>query len=213
MNKKQENKYSMYQATKKALDEYTSVWSGVAIMGNVLHPKFKDIIEQIRINNVKQELDTTGVAKSKQKLKEDVASKAVAVGSLLAAYASIEGNDELYAKVNYPVSDITGVRDNYAVSRAKIILEKGIEFMPDMDDYGLTQGHLDKLSIVINSFEQKIQTPRLEINFKSEATAALVELFKDADKLLKEQMDKVLKQFDGTEFYMVYTKARVIVDL
>lgn len=81
--------------------------------------------------------------------------------------------------------------------------------------YGIVAESLTNLNKEIDDFEGLVAKPRSGIVARSTATARLIDLFKETNELLREQLDKlmlVLKESYPT-FYNEYKAARIIVDL
>lgn len=210
----QENKLSMYFSTQKVVNKYNSIWSGapafVTIFGN-----FETAIQDIQDTRLVQEGEITGVTVDKAEAKEAAISAGLEIATAVFAYASVNNNNTLKAKVDYSPSDLRRSRDTVLIDRLQVIHDEANGVIGALGDYGIDATDLTDFQSAIDAYENVVQDPREAIGDRASATAALVTLFDDADKLLKEQLDKLMEQYKAPnkKFYAQYFNARIIVDL
>jgi hypothetical protein len=74
-------------------------------------------------------------------------------------------------------------------------------------------GNLSDLQTAIDDYQQKLTSPRNAVTQRAARGAALNNLFKQANDILRSQLDKVAVQFKSSaeDFFVVYKKNRAIV--
>lgn len=214
MTDRQENKLSMYAAVIQVCTDYTLTWTPLAAFGTVF-TNFTNTTQTITNTRITQESVTTGVAKDKATLRENMADLALKVGKAVVAYASVNNNNALLDKVNYSRSQLLSVRDTISADRCRVIHTEATAVLADLTDYGVDAPLLTDLDTAISDYSIAITTPRTAITTRKTSTSELKTLFAEADKILKKQMDTLMEMFkaDAPTFYTNYFNARVIVDL
>ncbi|KKN10305.1 hypothetical protein LCGC14_1037880 [marine sediment metagenome] len=214
MTDPQENKLSMYISVQTVVNKNDTVWSGLPAFVTAFG-EYEGMIQDIQNTRLVQEGDITGVPKDKAQAKEAAIQKALEVSTAVYAYAAKNNNNTLKEKVNYSPSDLRRSRDTVLIDRLQVIHNEANNIVGDLGDYGIDANDLTDLQGLIDAYENLVEEPRAAITNKSEATAALVSLFKQGDALLNEQLDKLMEQFkeDNGKFYTQYFNARIIIDL
>jgi len=199
MTKEQENKMSMFVNVQKVTNFHNEVWkdhSGFVMLFKI----YEDYIERIRQISMVQEGQITGVTKDKAKMRELMAEKGHKVETAVFAYASFSGNNKLQDRVSYTLSDLKYCRDTAVVDMLNVILTAGKQYLPELELFGIVQSDIDELESLIQNYSLTAEDPRQAITNRSRATAELKSALKEADKILKEQLDKVLFQFKEISF-------------
>lgn len=213
MNKKQTNKLAMYLAVQQVCKKHQTVWNGLPIAVN-LFAEFEAKIREIQGAARKQEEVQKGIREDKQALRGTLADKLEVIVSALTAYAHINQNHELAAKVRYQPSEFKW-RDKEVIfkEKAEIVLDQAQQHLSQLADYGITDTHLAALTSDIDAFAVKLGAPRAAITARKEATTSIEQLVKHVDELLKNKFDHLMVQFKADPFYATYVSARTIVDL
>jgi len=214
MTDKQENKRSMYIAVQKVCNKFNSVWSGLPAFVTAFGD-FETTIADIDIQRQIQEGKITGIAENKSKEEEEMRQATIEIAAAVFAYASKIGDNELKEKVNYTPSDLIRSRDTILKDICQTIHDEANAVIAELADYGKTPADLKKQQNEIDDFADILAKPRTAIGTRATATSKLVELFQQGDALLKDQLDKLLVNFQTSnpEFYNQYNNARIIVDL
>lgn len=214
MTDRQENKLSMYATVIQVCNANNAAWSGLTAFANAF-TNFSNATQAISDTRITQETITTGIAQDKTALRERMATLAQRVGSAVAAYASVTSNNELRNKVNYTFTDLLRTRDTISADRCRVIYTEANAVVADLTDYGVDATMLTELDAAITAYSAIIVSPRTAISIRKTSTAELKALFKQADDVLKNQMDLLAKMFmdSAPTFYSNYLNARVIVDL
>ena len=214
MTDRQENKLSMYLATNAVLGANNTTWAGVPAFV-ISQGLFNDKISAISKARQIQETETTGVTEDKAQAREAAVVKATVVAAGVFAYASFEDNNTLKEQVNYSPSELRRSRDTILADRLRLIFNTANDNAAAILDYGISAADLIELDDLTTAYEELLQSPRQAIGERSTAKQELEQLFTDGDKILKEQIDKLMELYRTTEvtFYNKYKSARVIIDL
>lgn len=213
MNDTQEDKLGMYFSVVSTCEKNAAVWQGlpafVAAFG-----EFSEHVDAIRDTAEGQQTGIAGNTREKNRARKALADKAYPLGTAIQAWALVSGNGGIADRVHFAYSDYFYLRDTEAETRARIILAEGTTHLADLADYGVTQAKLDALSDAADAYHAALTAPRSAITDRSAATAALLEYFAAADKVLKERMDKLVPILasDTPKFGTDYANARIIVD-
>lgn len=214
MNTNEINKLNSHESTDKVLDKYYPVWSPVLAISETV-TGFKGLVSQIRSMGAERAIVTTGLTQTKAEKREQMIDLALIWAGSGFAYATKQKDQTLKAVFNYSFSDLTGGADNTVLDRCQAIHNQLVKLLPVMADYQLTQTDLDEFLDAIREFKDAIGEKGSSKGTKVANTRQLKQLFREADDLLKNQLDKLVLRFKKTnpEFYNSYTNARKVVDL
>lgn len=214
MNAKDANRYRMWVSVRGTLashednNTWTAVPALVAAVGEL------DTIAA----NVAAQLEVTvlpeGAAVSKATALKTLAGSAHEVAAAIHAYATEIEDDELAAKVDFSLSDLTEGRPASVIARVNGIVALAMEHLEDLADYQVTQAKLTALKKKVETFEKSAHKPRLSVARKSAANKAVPRLLRQGQKILARRVDRLMVPFRASapEFYAEYKTARKIVD-
>jgi hypothetical protein len=202
----------MYRATENFCGENASiVASNVAF--EAAFNQFKANIASIVAAGQTDTVPLTGIAVDKNVLKQALCERAAETAALIYAYAATVGNNTLKAEVDFPVSDLTRMREDALPLRCQSIHDAGENHLPQLADYGITSATLGTLQGAINSYTAETPKPRTAISQRKTTTANLVALFEETDALLRDRLDKLVLIFKAAhpDFVKTYESTRRIV--
>ena len=203
----------MYLAVRGICNEHNGVWNGLQAFADAV-TALENTINRIHDARAIQEGKITGVTADKQQEKEEMIAHTVRIAKGVYAYASVTGNNTLKGRVDYSPSALKRARDTELRDICQVIHDAANEHIGNLGDYGIDAAALAELQTEINDFATILTSPREAIVTRAEATARLVDWFKQGDSILKDRMDPLAEQFKGDgSFYNLYQGARVIVDL
>lgn len=213
MTDHQEDKLSMYITVQKICNAKKSIWSELPAFVDIFG-KFENIISDIYTQHQIQKKNITGITENKHKEEIEMMAITLDIAAAVYAYAASVGDDELRDSVNYSPSNLRNARDTVLKDICQSIHDAANGVVTELDDYGVTPEILEKQQKEIDDFVEILAKPRTAINKRATATAYLKELFKQADNLLKHQLDKLMITYRirEPEFYNNYRYARRIVD-
>ena len=214
MTSDQENKLTMYLTVEKDCDANEDIWSNMPGFVDTFG-RFKNLISEIKTQQEIQKGKTTGITKSKQREEDEMIQATILTASAVRAFASIIGDDKLMSKVNYSPTNLMRLRDTDLRAVCQTIHDAAKSFISQLADYGVTPEDLEKLQKEINDFSEMIAEPRSAIGTRATATTKLEELFKQADTLLRDQLDMLMVNYKSShpKFYNKYRSSRMIVDM
>lgn len=212
MTSQQENQLSMYYVLQTFCQANTPIWEN----DKPFNRSYKEfaaqlpLIEQYRNT---QTQNTSGLAKNKSNKREEVIEQAYFVANRLQSYATVEKNDELLAKVNYPRSVFVQYRDTNLIGLCQAILEQAQIHLNALEEYSVKAETLTNLQIAIQAYQDDLGKPRSAQANTKVATDALKKLFLDTNTLLTSRLDKDVEVFrvSHPDFYQQYFNARRIV--
>jgi len=139
----------------------------------------------------------------------------VEIAAAVFAYASKINDNELKQKVNYTPSDLRNSRDTILKDICQTIHNEANAVVANLADYGKTPADLAQQQQEIDDFAAILAKPRTAIGTRATATTRLVALFQQGDDLLKNQLDKLMVNYQTSEpkFHNQYQNARIIIDL
>lgn len=129
------------------------------------------------------------------------------------AFADKSGNPTLAARVRFSRSAVSTGSSNAVVARVQDFIDAATENLDSLGDHGVTTEKLKALKQALKAFDAVRALPRNAIGAGAAATKALERLFPQADRLLENQVDRLVWQFRAStpEFYDKYQTARSIV--
>lgn len=213
MNDRQEDKLGMYLSVAACCKKHGPTWQTLPAFV-AAYDEFAGHVDAIQETAESQETGITGATRDKNTAQSVLAEAAYPVGTAVVAWATVEGNNQLVARVHHPRSDYYRRRDTEVESIGRTVLAAATENLADLADYGVTQAKLDTLSAAIDTYHAALTAPRSAITDRSVATAALAEYFDAADTVLKGRMDRLVPILASAapEFGTDYENARIIVD-
>jgi hypothetical protein len=130
-------------------------------------------------------------------------------------YANVLGNNKLADSVFYSADQLNRCRDTILVDRLELVHNIVTNHIDDLSDYGIVQNDLDELKVLTENFIALCEDPREAITNRARATSQLGELFKKADSLLKQRLDKLIVLFKSgqADFWQQFKNARKIINL
>lgn len=214
MDQSKMNRKHMIEATVTYLDGNATTWQSVAKIGEV-----KNTLENINRaidDAAEQQADSkVTIGKSKLVLKRKICEKADIVNDIVEVYAVINNDNNLAEKMAASASDLFKMKNDDMLRRVKQIIDSAIGLQePLAADYGLNAEQVSDLKADYDQFLVLNGQPR-EYQIKSSmATQSLEDLFSEANNLLANQLDNLIKIFKRRDanFYYGYLKARMVVD-
>lgn len=214
MNKRQENRLSMFYVVKRTLEENNAIWSGTPAIvtakaeydGNV-----KALEEALEV----QLRDIRGHAVDKRNAEEAMIAETLDVSGKVMAYATANGDEALAEAMNIVPSELRRYRDSLVAQRCQDVHDSANGVLASLADYGVDAAKLTVFQALINAYLAENTAPRLAITARKNATAVIEELVEGTLTMLNRRMDPLMQGFANThpEFHRKYTDARIIVDL
>lgn len=213
MDSRQGAKFNMYNVVITRCDDNIAVVDLNIAFKNAF-TGFKALVAQIGANAQKTGVVLKGIASDKIVSKENMCARAAKTGGLIYAYAAKTGNNKLKQAVNFSKTDLMRLKDGEIASVCQNIHDAGVENKAALSDYGVTNEKLADLQASIDGYTGEVAKPRSAIIDRKVTKAQTKDLFKQADAILVEQMDKLIEDFSDTNpaFVAEYNAARIIID-
>jgi len=213
MKAAQESKLNMYRATQMYCADNATIVGTVPAFSTALN-SFNVKVSAIMAAARQEDLVTKGITIDKSQARKTLCQLTADIAAPVFAYASATSNNQLKQEVNFSYSDLYKTKDDILVPRCQNIKDLAAQNIRAMAAYGLTEASLNALQTEIDNYQAKVPTPRNSAAQKKTIRANIKNLFKEADTVLKEQMDKTLAGFKATnpDFVSTYKANRVIID-
>jgi Carboxypeptidase regulatory-like domain len=213
MNKNQNAKFKMYRATEKHCDDNTEITKNMPAFVAAFN-NFKAIITEINDTTQAKSVILRGIAIDKNESRQSLGSKVTEIAGLIFAFASATGNNTLKQEVNVSETKLLQHNEERFVSRCQNVYAKGLENVALLADYGITNQTLENLKSLIDDYLAKSPNTRNATGNRKTLNSNLTALFKKADTVLKEQIDKLIIVFraEHPDFVKTYEANRIIID-
>lgn len=213
MNSKLESKLKMYRAVEQHGNENPTIVALNLAFSDAFN-RFKAKIAAIATNAQQNETVLTGIAEDKSTFKQALARRAADIASVIYAYAIGTSNNTLKQEVNFSYSTLVKSRDNELAPRCQNIHDKAAANLADLADYGIKAADLTSLQVAIDDYQAQSPKTRAAASQRKTTGDNLNQLFKEADAILRDEMDKLIITFKPThpDFVKTYESNRIIVD-
>jgi hypothetical protein len=212
MKTTEHNRLNMVASTSGVIEKYNTVWKD--------HEAFTEGVDALTETEaaIKYQIliaEGNPGASDLKDLTLKALSKSVneVIGATL-SYAKKVADPELAAKVNYSPTDVVAGKASEVVTRCTKIYNAASEVADELVKYGITTAKLTALNKKIDAFDKVKVAPRQSQVEKSAATQLLTQLVSEAVRILRDDLDGLMVQFQDANpnFYAEYFAARVIVD-
>ena len=213
MNATQESKLNMYRATQKHCTDNAAIVATVPAFQTTLNA-FNVKVSAIIAATQQEDLVTKGITVDKSEAKKSLCRLTTDIAAPIFAYASASANNKLKQEVNFSYSDLLRTKDDVMAPRCQNIKDLATANLAALASYGLTAAGLTALQTEIDTYQAKVPTPRNSAAQKKTIRENLKKLIKEADTVLKEQMDKTVVGFKAAhpDFVSTYKANRIIID-
>ena len=213
MNATQESKLNMFRATQKHCNDNPTIVSTIPAFqtaAGTLNTTIASIIATAQ----QEDLITKGITIDKAEAKKTLCRLAADIAAPIVAYAAATKNNKLLKEVNFTHSDLIRTKDDELAPRCQNIYDAAKANESALRDYGITTTTADTLLTTINNYQAKVPDPRNAAAQKATIRANLKNLIKEADQILKLQMDKTVPAFKAAnpDFVSSYKANRIIID-
>ncbi len=211
MKKTLSAKLNSYLALQSLLIESKDIVASVPALQEAIDALVEFILE---INlNAKIQASPSGAARAKREALKALGDAAYGVAGGVLAYADNSDDAILAARVRFSRSAVSAGSGNAVVARVQDIVDAATENLDALGDHGVAIGKLNALKQALKAYDAVRALPRNAIGAGAAATKALNRLFPQVDRLLDNQIDRLVWQFRAStpEFYDKYQTARSIV--
>ena len=202
----------MASAVQQVIIYYAALWAGY-LPFETTNSDFDKILEDIDANaEIKQQL-TKGYTKEKDVKRRKMAAIVSIISKKIGAWATARGDVALAKLMKISKTNMLYVRASKSLYYGEQVVDAlGRMSAAEKTAYAITAA--DELLLITNvlEFKKAMTLPREITVNKKTATSNLKKLFAEMESLLKDQMDGLMMNYDGTEFFEKYNNARIIVN-
>ena len=215
MTKREENVFTMY----KAVDTLIGTIDGRDLESleafDPARTRFSEAVTAIETKDIEYMSMTAGKALSKENIGEELCESIYEIGSALSLYAMSVGNVELKERVKFSKTELRRLRDTDLVRKGKEVNELAVTNGTSLGSYGITAERITAFGVMVNDYDAKLGDKEVSFADKTAARQELKDLFKAADTILKDEIDRYMEIIGGNspDLYNQYKSARVIKDL
>lgn len=213
MNSSQEAKLNMYHAVISHSDANPLITATVPAF-DAMMAALKIKVDSIDSTVQQEALVISGVAADKKFLREILAQQAYKLAAAVFAYASSINNHTLKEEVDFSTTELLRHKDDELAPTCRNIHDAANANLAALAGYGITAPVLASFDGLIDQYAAVVPAPRNAAALRKTYAETLKTLFKDADNMLKNMLDKVAVQFiaGNLEFYNTYKNNRIIID-
>jgi hypothetical protein len=213
MTKKFLNKLRMMKAVLALLMSNLSVWEMIPDVVNDVD-ELKLTVDEIEATQMLTSTELTGQSDEKETVQAKLIRMILSISSALMARADRTSHEVLAAKVNFSESALRSQRDQEQVVTGRRIAKLAEENLEGLTSSGITIDQVTALRELTDQFEALLPVNRISVAERKAANARLKTLFKQADKLLKNRLDRMMVRYETEDpaFYAAYENARMILD-
>lgn len=212
MNKKQENRFSMYLATVDFCDLNTDITTPLPNFSTNL-TNLKTTCDRIHLISETQAADTSGTTAGKNDYRENLIVSGADTARKLTAFAKLSKNQKLLKEISFTESDLRHLPDTILADTVKLIYDRAQANLASLDTYLITVETQTVLLQAITNYKLVLASPRVEKVSQVQATKQLAELFVAGDEALA-NMDAVVEivRLTQVNFYAGYKLARKVIE-
>ncbi|HLK27156.1 MAG TPA: carboxypeptidase-like regulatory domain-containing protein [Puia sp.] len=213
MNKTYEARLNMFDAVNAFCNDNPIITATVPAFQDTL-TDFQSIVDSIHSTAYLEAGVIKGITADKKELRLSLCEAAANLASVVYSYASSTDNNELKEKANFSVSSLKKMKDGMLASVCINIEGIANDNLAALADYGITAASLNDFDDQIKIYVGKASSPRNAVSQRASYSKTLKSLSKQANDLLKNQLDKIAVQFkkDYPDFYATYANNRIIVN-
>jgi len=213
MTTRNESKLNMYDAVISFCNNNASVTASIPAFQSAL-TNFQSTVAGIHSNAQLEANIITGHTASKADLKQTLATAAANLAALVYAYAIDAKDSVLRERVNIVPSEFKKFKDEMLIAACSNIRDAANANIAELAPYGITASSITDLQTAIDAYAAKISSPRNAVSQRASYSKAITALFKQADGILKKQLDKMALNFQAAniDFYNTYKSNRTIID-
>lgn len=213
MTKKLWNKLRMIKAVLALLMSNLNVWKMIPDVVNDVN-ELKLTVDEIEATQLLISTEIMGQSDEKETMQETLIRMILSISSALMARADRISNEVLAAQVNFSESTLRGQPDQQQVATGRQVANLAKGNLEGLISSGITIDLITALQEQADQFEALLPINRVSLAERKAANARLKVLFKRADKLLKNGLDRMTGRYETEDpaFYAAYESARMILD-
>lgn len=214
MNKREENKFTMYQGIKDLLTENQSSVATIPAFEESFQI-FQTLLSQIAEKDQKYQNISVGAAEKKNQAEDELIDTVVAASSALRVFARRQRDEDLKKSSKVTPTGLKRMRDSELLTKAQNIFETISQRQTDLERFGITEEFVSDFKTKLESFDAALGSKESRVAESKSTRQELGEDFDMTDEVLYEELDgmiELIKKADP-EFYNRYQAGRTIKDI
>ncbi len=213
MNKRQENKLTMYEGLLTLLQANSDKTQTVGGFTEAVN-EFNTVITDLKTKSIEADGVSVGKTSVKWVAEDALVAALLPVCSALFIYGRKQGIIEIKERVDITEGKLRAMRDTEFASFGNAVAEMAETNAKEIGVYGITPEKIADLKAKAQAYNSAIGAKESSVADRKGARGSMNELFDRADELLNEELDRFIEMLRpaDTELYNKYFAARIIKD-
>lgn len=173
----------------------------------------KQLLADIEATNSRRAEKLGGVTSKKQQHRDELASQALAIASVIRSYATDQQDPKLKLGMTFTFSELRFAGDTGLNEHCNNILARARELGTVLEAYGINEDKLKQFQLSLNQYTESKVQPRSQLAERKDAGKQVKEMMRMLNTLFVDKLDAMMLLFKTThrEFYGQYLAKRAIV--
>jgi hypothetical protein len=213
MNKRQENKFTMYEGVLTFFRTNTETVNSVQMLKDSVDG-FGSTVAALRLKSTEVSNASTGKTAVKSQAEDDLVSILLPVAAGLFVFAKKQNNAELKEKAKLTESHLRTVRDTELASKGDMIASLADGHVADLVPAAITEAMIADLKAKVQAYRNALGARESSVAERMGARTTMEDLFVKVDGILEEEINPAMEliRASKTQFYNEYFALRLIKD-
>ncbi len=213
MNKRQENKLTMYEGLLTLLQSNSAKTQSIGGFANAA-TELSTIVAGLKAKSTEVDSATVGKVATKYSAEDALVAALLPACSALYVFGRKQNNAEIKERANVTEAKLRSLRDTELASFGNAIAELSAANVQGVVPFGITTEKIAELKTKAEAYSDAIGARESSVADRKGARGSMSDLFDKADELLNEEFDRYMELLrpTETELYNKYFSARVIKD-
>lgn len=161
-----------------------------------------------------RQMNRQGIIASKKQYLAQISHQALAISSAIVTYASANKDNGLKETMTFTSSELSYTSIQQLGARVSNILSTAKNLREELKKYGISDEVLTGFARLVEQYLPSANLPRINTNNRKNAREQVIELLKQLQEQMDNQIDKLMVQFrlSHPEFYNKYLISRTVVN-
>ncbi len=211
MTGKQKTKLAMYESVITHCDMNSSTITAIPVFETVLN-ELKELISTIHSKASEEQHNIKGLAVLKSAHRQQLIHAGLNLAGSVFVYATTINDEDLKRQFKLNYSELNRLKDASLGPACEFIIRTVIDLKNELTPFGISDANICAAQTALSEYEGSVMAPRNAINDRVAVSGSIKELFKSADQVLKDRMDRLAVQFNNIDvtFYETYKRTRSI---
>jgi len=214
MNKRQENKLTMYEGLLALLQSNIAKFQSIGGVADAV-TELSVIVTGLKAKSTEADSATVGKATTKYSAEDALVAALLPTCSALYIFGRKQNNAEIKERANVTEAKLRAMRDTELASFGNAIAELSTANVQGVVPFGITAEKIAELKTKADAYSAAIGARESSVADRKGARGSMSDLFDKADELLNEEFDRYMELLrpTETELYNKYFSARVVKDM